>query len=75
MRLMFVSCCKKMKAIQAIKITMVFIVIPLNNADSVLTARQYHCFCRLGDLASCPSMFGIIKRITCLSQFELCFET
>ena len=38
---------------------------PLNNADSFLTTRKWHSF----------SLFEIIKRITCFSWCELCFET
>ena len=45
-------CSKGMKATQRIKTTFVF--IPFNNADSSFTARSCH-----------PSLFGIIKRITC----------
>ena len=43
---------------------MMFKVTPLNNADSFLTARQCHFF----------SPFEIIRRITCFSRFDLCFE-
>ena len=44
---------------------MMFRVTPLNNADSFLTARQCYFF----------SPFEIIRRITCISRFDLCFET
>ena len=44
---------------------MMFRVTPLNNAVSFLTARQCYFF----------SPFEIIRRITCFSRFDLCFET
>ena len=53
-------CSKRMKSIQIIE-TNVKDVIPLNNADSFFYSRS--------------SSFGIIKRITCFSRFELCFGT
>ena len=39
-------------------------VTPRNNVDRFFTAIQCH-----------PSLFGIIKVITCSSGFELYFET
>ena len=62
MRLKFVFCCERMKAIQTKKITMMF--ISLNNVDSFLTGSQ--CYF---------SPFEIIKIITCFLRFQLCFET
>ena len=51
-----------------------FDVVPLNYVNSFLLQDKDLAFCPL-DLASIPCPFGIIKRITCFSQFELCFET
>ena len=39
MQFKFAFCSKEMKTIQAIKVTIIFWLIPLNNADNFLTAR------------------------------------
>ena len=61
MRCKFLFCFKRMKAIQAIKVTITE-VIPLSNVDIFFTARK----CQ----PSLPSL-GIIYRIIYFSQFEL----
>ena len=57
-------CFKRMKTAQTMKITGFLEVIPLNNADKCFNGK------------SCdPSPFGITKRTTCFSGFDLCFKT
>ena len=73
MRFKLVVCSKGIKTTQTIKSLLCLDVLPPNNTDSIFIARYYH-LCPL-DLASHFSHFGIIKRITCFSQFELCIET
>ena len=53
-----------MKIIQATKITLIFEVISFNNANTVMQDKAIFFF----------SLFGIIKRIICFSQFKLIFE-
>ena len=81
MQFKFVFCFKGIKVIQIIKLTITFFYdIPLNNTDSFFNARQCHRLpsdlaLRPSDLAPVakvldrthPSLFGIIKRITCFS--------
>ena len=57
-------CSKTMKTFQTITFIIIFGFIPLNNADSFFTTREWH-----------PFPLVIIKRIICFSRFELCFET
>ena len=59
MRLKFFLYSKGMKAIQTIKITIIFDVTPLNNADNFYL----------------PSISIWGKKLTCISRVELCFET
>ena len=79
MRFKLIVCSKGIKTIQTIKSPLCFDVLPLNNTDSFFIARYYH-LCpsdltwRPLDLASHFSLFGIIKRITYFSQFQLCIE-
>ena len=73
MQFKLVVCSKGIKTTQTIKSLLCLDVLPPNNTDSIFIARYYH-LCPL-DLAFHFSHFGIIKRITYFSQFELCIET
>ena len=88
MRLKFVFRSKGMNTIKTKKSPLLFDFIPLKNADNFfyckITLSSYFglSFASIG-LSSLTkvfdslrlSAFGIIKRITCFSRFELCFET
>ena len=72
MRFNFAFCSKRMETIQTIKTTIIFDVIPLNNANNFFYCKIMPSPFRL---ASRSFPFGTIKRVTCFSRFELCFET